>query len=356
MAELEIRPTPTMIWRVAGVILSAMAMAAVLVWLLTGGGVGLFAQKVDMKTYMPDATGLQADAPVRMNGIQVGSVRNIAVSGYLDSQRAVRVALRVDASFLTKIPVDSLTSIGSDTLVGDKFVDIAAGKSAKTVGDGSELPSEPAESAADKADLIYGLQDSLKKVDSMLADIASPDTPIGHYVVGEKEYGQMLRSIDAFEKNMRDLVARGNPTGDAVFSTSLYSQWDHSLRQLDDSMQAIQKGQGVAGSFYASDDQYTKMLSQVRDIRKSLGTIHEDMVKAGPGLRDEETYRKITRMLASADSALAALNRGEGAAGDLLTNPQLYESLVGSLANLQKLVADFQTHPQKYLRVKAFGK
>ncbi len=38
--------------------LSSGAIAGVLVWLLTGGGVGLFARKVDMKTFMPDATGL----------------------------------------------------------------------------------------------------------------------------------------------------------------------------------------------------------------------------------------------------------------------------------------------------------
>jgi len=354
MAELEIKPTPSMILRVASVMASAGVMVGVLVWLLTGGGVGLFAGKVDLKTYIPDATGLQVGAAIRLDGIQVGAVKKIAASGYLDNQRAVRVNLRVETKYLPKIPVDSLTSIGSDTLIGDKFLDIAAGKSTIAAAGGDELRSEPAESAADKADLIYGIQDSLKKVDVMLQGVASPDTPIGHYVVGDKEYGQLVRSVEVFEQDMRSLVVRGNPTGDAVFNASLYTKWDTSLRQIDDEMASIQKGEGTAGHFYASDALYNSILGQVRDLRKSIVQIRADMAKMAPGLRDEESYRKITRMLASTDAMLAALNRGEGQAGQLLTSPQLYESLEGSLRSLQELLKDFDGNPQKYLRAKVF--
>jgi len=354
MAELEIKPTAGMRARVGGVVVSAMAITSVLLWLLTGGGVGLFARSVEMKTYMPDATGLQVGGPVRLSGIKVGVVKNIAVSGYLDSQRAVRVEFRVETNYLAKIPSDSQTSIGSDTLIGDKFVDIAAGKSVETVAAGSELRSEPAESAADKADLIYGLQDSLKKVDSMVAQVASPDSQVGHYVVGSEEYDRALRAVAAFEKSLRDLVARGNPAADAVFSTSLYSQWDKSLKQIDDTLQSVQRGDGAAGHLYASDEQYNAIVSGLRDLRKSIAEIRADMEKAGPGLRDEESYRKIERMLASTDAALSELNRGEGQAGELLVSPRLYESLVGSLRGIEDLVRDFRENPKKYLRARVF--
>ena len=354
MAELEIKPTSAMILRVLSVLASATAIVAVLVWLLTGGGAGLFARKVNMKTYMPDATGLSVRAPVRLDGIKVGEVKNIAISGYLDMQRAVRVDLRVDEAYLPKLPSDSQTSIGSDTLIGDKFVGIAAGKSKTTAGEGSELPSEPEASAEDKADLIFALQDSMKKVDSMLQDIGNPETPIGHYVVGDKEYGQMLRSIDSAERSMRALVARGNPTGDMVFTTSLYANWDKSLKQIDDSMQAIQRGEGAAGHLFVSDELYNKLLSQIRDLRNSLVQFHANMEKAGPGLRDEETYRRIVAMLISTDKTISSLNRGEGQAGELLNNPELYESLVGSLKSLNDLLRDFGANPKKYLRAKVF--
>jgi phospholipid/cholesterol/gamma-HCH transport system substrate-binding protein len=354
MAELEIKPTSAMKLRVSGVMACAGVITGVLVWLLTGGGAGLFARKVNLKTYMPDATGLEVGGPVRLDGIQIGQVKGVTISGYLDMQRAVRVDLRVEEAYLPKLPSDSQTSIGSDTLIGSKFVGIAAGKSKTTAGEGTELPSEPEESAADKADLIFAMQDSMKKVDSMLQDIGNPQTPIGHYVVGDEEYGKMLRSIDSAERGMRTLVARGNPTGDMVFTTSIYANWDKSIKQMDDSMQAIQRGEGVAGHLYVSDEQYNTILSQIRDLRKSLVQFHADMEKAGPGLRDEETYQKIVAMLTSTDKMISSLNRGEGQAGELLNNPELYESLVGSLKSLDELLRDFDANPKKYLRAKVF--
>ncbi|HVV45723.1 MAG TPA: MlaD family protein, partial [Bryobacteraceae bacterium] len=99
MAELEIKPSPKMLTRIGVLIGSAATLVGVLVWLLTGGGVGLFARKIDVKTYMPDATGLSVGAPVRLNGIQVGAVKRIATSHYLDMQRSVRVDLRVESKY-----------------------------------------------------------------------------------------------------------------------------------------------------------------------------------------------------------------------------------------------------------------
>ncbi len=354
MAELEIRPTAGMRARISGVILISGTIVGAIVWLLTGGGVGLFAQKVDLKTYLPDATGLAPNAAVRLDGIQVGAVKRIAISGYLDRQRAVRVDLRVDRSYLSKIPADSLTSIDSETMIGDKYVDIAPGKSAAIVGDGAELTSEPLETAADKADLLYGLQDSLHKVDSMLTQLASPDNPVGHYMIGEEEYDKALSSLVVFERDMRKLVGNDTTAGAMVFTSSLYEKMQKPLRDFDGTLQSIQRGEGTAGHLFASDEQYSNILAELRDLRKTIADFRAGMDKSGPGLRDEATYDKVRRMLASTDAALAALNRGDGGAGELLNSPQLYESLVGSLQELQDLVHDFGTHPKKYLRTKLF--
>src|SRR6185312_8269939 len=318
MAELEIKPTPKMLSKIGLLIGSALTIVGALVWLLTGGGIGLFASKIDVRTYMPDATGLGVGGPVRLNGIDVGAVKRIVISHYLDAQRAVRVDLRVESKYLSRIPVDSQTSIGSDTLIGDKFVDIAAGKDRRTVAQGSELPSEPAETAADKADLIYSIQNSLRKVNDILIAVASPDTPLGHYVMGDKEYQSAIRTIEAFEGSMRGLVARGTPTGDVVFGTNLYSKWDKSFRSIDDTLAAIQRGEGKAGRLYASDEQYNQILAKVRDLRKTIADFRAQISKTDASLQNDEAYRKVTRMLAEMDRKLAALNRGEGQFGQML--------------------------------------
>jgi phospholipid/cholesterol/gamma-HCH transport system substrate-binding protein len=354
MAELEIKPSPKMLARIGLLAGSALTLVGVLAWLLTGGGVGLLARKIDVKTYMPDATGLGVGAPVRLNGIEVGSVKRIAISHYLDMQRSVRVDLRVEARYAPRIPVDSQTSVGSDTLIGDKFVDIAAGKERRTIADGGELPSEPADTAAEKADLIYSIQDSLRKVDDLLIQVASPDTRLGHYIMGDKEYQSAIHSIEAFETSLRGLVARGTTAGNVVFGTSLYSKWDKSFRSIDDTLAAIERGEGKAGRLYASDQQYNNILAKVRDLRKSIADFRTRMAKTDASLQNDEAYRKLTRALAEMDRKLTALNRGEGQFGQMLTSPQMYESLYGSLNNLDAFLKDFRANPRKYLRTKIF--
>ena len=353
MAELEIKPSPKMMSKIGLLAASALTIVGVLIWLLTGGGIGLFADKIDVKTYMPDATGLGVGGPVRLNGIQVGAVKRIAISHYLDVQRAVRVDLRVESRYAPRIPVDSQTSIGSDTLIGDKFVDIAAGKDHRTLVAGGELRSEPADTAADKADLIYSIHNSLRKINDILIAVASPDTPLGHYVMGDREYQSAIHSVEAFEASLRGLVAHGTPAGNVVFGTN-YSKWDKSIRSIDDTLAAIQRGEGSAGRLYTSDDQYNQMLAKVRDLRKSIADFRAQVAKTGASLQDDEAYRKLTRMLADIDRSLAAINRGEGQFGQLLTSPQMYESLAGSLNNLDAFLKDFRANPRKYLRAKIF--
>ena len=354
MTELEIKPTASARLRVAAVIIAAALIAAEVVWLLTGGGVGLFAPKAELKTFMPDATGLAINSPVRVSGIQVGTVSRVAISGYLDMQRAVRVDLKVETRFLPKIPNNSITSIGSDTLIGNKFVDIAAGKSLVAVAAGGELQSEPASSAADKADLIYGLQNSLRKVDAMVVSISSPDTKIGRYIVGQREYDLALRDISALEKGMREAVSPGNSIGNALFTLDLYNSIQKPIAQIDSTLQAIQKGEGAAGKLYASDEQYNQIVTQLQGLRKTFAQTRTSLAASGGNLRDDAGYRRLTGMLASTDALLMAMNAGEGKAGNLLTNPELYESLVGSLKSIQALLKDFREDPKKYLRAKVF--
>ena len=63
----------------------------------------------------------------------------------------------------------------------------------------------------------------------------------------------------------------------------------------------------------------------------------------------------------SLDSILARMDRGEGTLGKLSTDETLYknaaeatENLNKATVELNKLLADFQAHPRKYINLKVF--
>ena len=345
MVELEIRPGAGGNSRVIAVICVAAAITATLIWLITGGGTSLFSPHTTLTTFVPDAAGLQQGSEVRLSGIPIGSVSDVGVSGSLDPQRIVRVDMKVDSRFLKNIPSDSQTTISADTLIGDQFVSIDEGKSPIPVSENATLASEPIKQAADRADLIKALQDELRQADDLIAQATSPNTAVGAFVLGSKEYDEVLMRVDAFQKAMHALVGPDSQLGPALFSNTLYVHIRDNVTSLDKTLAAVQRGEGAAGRLFASDRQYNDLLGQLRDFRKGLADVDRGMV-------DDAGYRRIRDTLAQTDSAIAAINAGEGAMGRLMRDRQLYESLNGSLKSMRILLEDFRLHPQKYLRYK----
>src|SRR5262245_34241776 len=108
-------------FRTVAVASVACTIIGVLFYLLTGGT--LLQEKSSIHMYMPDASGLEKESPVRVNGIGVGKVERIGFSGSNDPHRVVRIDMVLSIQKLTAIPADSYAEISTDTLIGDKFVD-----------------------------------------------------------------------------------------------------------------------------------------------------------------------------------------------------------------------------------------
>jgi phospholipid/cholesterol/gamma-HCH transport system substrate-binding protein len=349
MALLEIKPTAKMRMRVAVLIWVAIGVVGLESFLLVGGGSELFARRTTLTTYIPNAAGLDTDAEVRLNGIKIGSVTNVELSGSTDPRKIVRVEMRVLTRYLKYIPSDSQTDLNADTIVDDKFVDIAEGNSPLPVGEDAVLQSKLAVEATDRTDLIEALRDRLDQIDQILIQTLSPETQIGRFVQGSAEYDGFLAAISGGQQALHAFLNPRGPLGQAVFSSAMYDRIHDSVTSVDKMLESMQKGEGTAGHFFASDEQYNDFLRQVTDLRKSLASAN-----ANPMLRDDASYVQIVRMLAATDAMLASLNAGEGQMGRLLANQQLYESLNGSLRSMEALLRDFRQDPQKYLRIKVF--
>ena len=85
---------------------TALLILAVLIFLLTGSG-SVFQRNEVVHTFMANAAGITESTPVRLNGILVGAVQAVKLSGSKDPKRAVRFDLSIQEKYLKQIPVDS---------------------------------------------------------------------------------------------------------------------------------------------------------------------------------------------------------------------------------------------------------
>src|ERR1017187_7247461 len=214
----------------------AMVILAVLIFLLTGNS-SIFERDETVRTYMADGAGMTQGRSVLLNGILVGAVQGIKLSGSKDPRRAVEFELTIKEKYMRDIPDDSTAAVTAANLLGSKFIDITKGQSATPVKPGGELRSlqtqDIPELMAQSANLIQTLQDISKRADAMLADIDA----------GKGNLGKLLRDDE------------------------LYKQFTELTAKLDATIDRINSGQGTVGQLLVNPQMYDAMNGAMREFQ-----------------------------------------------------------------------------------------
>lgn len=101
------------------ILVLAIVGAGVCVWLVARAS----SHRLTVRTYFHNAQGLQPGALVCIDGVDVGSVRDINPNiQFGDSPIEVRLSIRTP--YAIKIPADSIVSLQTDGVLGPTFVEI----------------------------------------------------------------------------------------------------------------------------------------------------------------------------------------------------------------------------------------
>jgi phospholipid/cholesterol/gamma-HCH transport system substrate-binding protein len=116
----------------------SLIIFAVLVFVLTSSH-GLFKSRTDLYVFLDDSAAVALGSPVRLNGIDVGRISAVNLTGSTEPNRIVKITLQVDDEFLKSIPVDSRALVAAENLLGTKYINIKKGRDVATVQKGAEL-------------------------------------------------------------------------------------------------------------------------------------------------------------------------------------------------------------------------
>jgi phospholipid/cholesterol/gamma-HCH transport system substrate-binding protein len=124
-------------WKL-GAIVAIVLIGFVFFVFYIGANKKLFTSTISLSALFPDASGVAPGNSVRMAGIEVGTVTEIAFV----NDSSVLVYTEIEEEYQAYIKADSKMSIGSDGLLGDKVINILRGHpDSKMVQDGSLLTS-----------------------------------------------------------------------------------------------------------------------------------------------------------------------------------------------------------------------
>lgn len=99
--------------------------------------------RITLKAYFTNGMGLRAGAPVRLAGVDIGSVKSVHAMPEL-KQFPVKVVIAIDAPYPVRIPSDSTANLETAGVLGETYVDInAAVASGPPISDGGTLKTIP---------------------------------------------------------------------------------------------------------------------------------------------------------------------------------------------------------------------
>ncbi|HLG97482.1 MAG TPA: MlaD family protein [Bryobacteraceae bacterium] len=347
----------------AGVLaIAAMIILAVLIFLITGH-TNLFESQSQIYTYMADAAALSNGAPVNLDGIPIGKVKRITLSGSKDPQRLVRIEMQIPEDQLRNIPVDSLSQISAANVLGTKYINIKSGMSSSSVKPGQEIPSVPTGEIQDLVQQGFGvlnsLQDTVKQVNKVVQDVdqvvglvQSGKGSIGKLLVDDTLYKNILAITDEV-KQLADVLNSDKGTlGKLLYDRELYDDLRKTVSKVDTVIDDLQQGQGTAGKFLKDPAVYDELHKTLVDVHQIVTDLNEGKGTAGKLLKSDELHKELSDSLSKLDLLMDKVNSGQGTLGQLLVNPQLYDNLAGASREMHLLMQDFRANPKKFLRIK----
>ena len=334
----------------------ALACIAIIVFLLTGN-MKWFQSQVPLHVYTSDAAGLTPGSPVRINGIQAGSVDGVALSGETNPQRVIKVDFDVDDDMLKQIPVDSIASISSDNLLGStKFLQITKGTSHDTVQPNATLKAENTQqfdqlvaqgfSVLDSAQVILG------KITNIVGQVESGSGTIGKLLVDQSLYNSLAATVNQVQLLATTLNSKTGTVGHLINDNALYTQIQTVVDRVDKTMAGLQQGQGTAGLLLKDPKVYNDLDKSITQLNTLLTNLNAGKGTAGQLLVSNKIGNDVSRTLGKVDLTLDKVNSGQGTLGQLLVNPALYDSLNGTTRELHGLLKDFRANPKKFLSIK----
>lgn len=326
------------------VAVTALVLASMLI-LAVGGQGGFSWERYELRTKFPDVKGLKSGAVVRVAGVEVGKVTEVALSG-----SEVEVKLEVNEENQQRITTESRASIGSLSLLGEPIIDITPSTQGTPLKDGDFLPAGRA--PGQLADVAEGATQSLEQITGILRDIRAGKGTMGKLFTDDAVYKEVQRMVASAEV-VAGHLSRGEGTlGMLIRDPAAYRSFNAALGDLRATTARINAGEGSLGRLL-KDDAFAKSLtSATASVDQLAAKLNRGEGTAGKLLTDKELYDRFNALASRIDAITTNLEKGQGTAGQLLRDKQLYDNMNAAANELRLLIVEIKKDPKKYLNVR----
>lgn len=260
-----------------------------------------------------NVVGLEAGAPVTINGMRVGKVKNLALANKAEDGVLVTFLLENDFEF----PKSSVVKIYASGIIGGNNLAIvpAVGDPIMSrAGDTlrGELESGMIDGLIEKFSPIEkSLLSSLTKVDSVLSDIDQ--------VLDARSKQHLRQSMESLSVAMEQL---------SQTATGLNVLVDRNQNELDAAFKSI-----------------LKTSTNLETITDSIASVNT-----------AQMLKDLSGSISALNQITNSMAQGEGSLGALIQDDGLYQDLRTLTEDAQNLLKDIKSQPKRYVHFSLFGR
>jgi phospholipid/cholesterol/gamma-HCH transport system substrate-binding protein len=341
--------------RVGLFVLMGLFILAVAIFYVTGAGI--LGPKYRLITYLPEVEGLTLGAPVRLDGIEIGNVQSMTVTPHPpDQMHNITLVLRIDKKFQDNIRTDSNASLGTEGLLGNRYVTVKRGLTGTVLPPNGILPGK--EEAAMKlivergADLMQNLGALSGDLRGIVNQMREGQGTLGKLMNDPSLYDHMNEAIGRVD-TMVASVQRGEGTvGKLVASDDLYNNLNSTVGHAENVLAAVRGQKGTLGKFVYDPAMYENVKGLVEKGNAVLDDVRAGKGTLGKLTNDDALYNNMRDASANIREASAKINSNQGTLGKFFADPAFYDNFTGLAGDMRLMVSDFRQNPKKFLHVK----
>ena len=280
---------------------------------LIGDSNQLFTKSFNVYADFSKITGIQNGGKVRVGGMDAGTVTRIEVPSRPDAK--FRIHFRIIEKLHPIVRQDSVATIQTDGLLGNKYLQIDAGSVDSQLAQNHSMiqSKEP----FDWGDLMDEINGVVKQVSGIMVGV-------------KEQLNSTLSQIEGTAKLTNSLIDKATPQVQSILAS--VNTISTNLRQIID---GIQEGQGTVGALFKDKELYASLRRGVDTTGEAVDNIRESSASAKKIINAVETSDIVPEI----QRTVKSLHQITQQVKDAVDNFQSASGEGGMSENLQRTLA-----------------
>ena len=307
-----------------------IAIAGMLVAILNlNEGMGVFSPRSMFRAHLDDSQGIKVGAPVRMSGVDIGNVKQVAIE---TGNGKVAVEFTVSNDVRPLLHRDAAVLIRPMGLLGDKYLELLPGSPKQpALPDGAVLSGRGETDitgvAGSATETLLTVNRTLKDIQGILAGLNEGKGTAGKLITDTELYdhtAKLIRKVDTVSEHTTQLLAK------------------------------IERGEGSLGQLITNRTFYDRANAAAEELQKLSVALNQADGSLGRLARDPALYQRLEGLTTKGEALVEKIERGDGTLGKLVTQDQLYKRADKVLTEIEALLSDIKNNPTRYFKFSMF--